>query len=352
MFEDHLRGWDGEEVVVHFDAPTQTWMFIGVHSTVLGPGMGGTRMKMYAEPADGLHDVLRLSQAMTLKQAVANLPYGGGKAVLGVPTVPPPGSSVRQEILLRYAALVDSLHGTYVTAADMNTGAPDMDVIGDRTTHVLGRSREQGGSGDPAPGTALGVFHGIRAAWRHASGSADLDGTVILVQGAGSVGDRLADHLAETGADVLIADVDEGRAEKTADRVGGAVVEPESVVGTACDVFAPCAAGSVLTPETIPRLACRVVAGAANNQLGTAEDAALLAQRGILYAPDYVINAGGVIQLIGLEDHGWDEAELERNLATIGDTLRQLFREADEAGITPAAAAERLAAQRIAAKRA
>ena len=349
VFEDLLASWDGEELVTRFDGPTETWMFIGVHSTVLGPAMGGTRMKAYPTPGDGLSDVLRLSQAMTFKQAAAHLPYGGGKAVLAVPTVPPPGSSARREILLRYAALVDSLHGTYVTAADMNTGAPDMDVIGERTTHVLGRSRERGGSGDPAPGTALGVFHGVRAAWRRASGSADLDGTVILVQGAGSVGDRLADHLAEAGADVLIADVDEGRAEKTADRVGGTVVEPESVIGTACDVFAPCAAGSVLTPETIPRLACRVVAGAANNQLRTAEDAALLAQRGILYAPDYVINAGGVIHLAGYETLWWDEARMRARLAGIGETLAGIFGTADAERITTVEAADRLALARLAA---
>jgi leucine dehydrogenase len=169
------------------------------------------------------------------------------------------------------------------------------------------------------------------------------------VQGAGSVGDRLADHLAEAGADVLIADVDEGRAEKTADRVGGAVVEPESVVGTACDVFAPCAAGSVLTPETIPRLACRVVAGAANNQLGTAEDAALLAQRGILYAPDYVINAGGVIHLAGYETLGWDEARMRARLAVIGETLAGIFGTADAERITTVEAADRLAFARLAA---
>jgi leucine dehydrogenase len=350
-FDDLLADWDGEEVVVRFDGATQTWMFIGVHSTVLGPGMGGTRMKTYAEPADGLRDVLRLSRAMTFKQAAADLPYGGGKAVLAVPSVPPPGSTARHEVLLRYAALVDSLHGTYVTAADMNTGAPDMDVIGERTTHVLGRSRDRGGAGDPAPGTALGVFHGIRSAWRHASGSADLDGVVVLVQGVGSVGDRLADHLADAGATVLVADVDAGRAEKTAERVDGVVVEADSVIETACDVFAPCAAGAVLTPETIPRLACRVVAGAANNQLGREEDAVLLAQRDILYAPDYVINAGGVIHLAGYETLGWDEAMMRARLAGIGETLAGIFETADADGITTAEAADRLALARLAAGR-
>ncbi len=349
VFEDLLAGWDGEEVVVRFDGPTETWMFVGVHSTALGPGMGGTRMKAYAAPGDGLGDVLRLSQAMTFKQAAANLPYGGGKAVLAAPSVPAQGSSARREILLRYAGLVDSLRGTYVTAADMNTGAPDMDIIGERTTHVLGRSRDRGGSGDPASGTALGVFHGIRAAWRHESGSADLDDVVVLVQGAGSVGDRLADHLAEAGANVLVADVDGGRAGKTAERVGGAIVEADAVVGAVCDVFAPCATGGVLTPDTIPRLACRVVAGAANNQLGDVGDAALLARRGILYAPDYVINAGGVIHLAGYETLGWDEAMMHARLAGIGETLAGIFATADAEGITTAEAADRLALARLAA---
>src|SRR5436309_1234834 len=300
-------------------------MFVGVHSTVLGPAMAGTRMKAYSAPGDGLGDVLRLSQAMTFKQAAAHLPYGGGKAVLAVPNVPPPGSSARREILLRYAALVDSLHGTYVTAADMNTGAPDMDVIGERTNHVLGRSRDRGGAGDPAPGTALGVFHGIRSTWRHVSGSPDLAGVRVLIQGTGSVGDRLADHLHEAGATVLAADVDPARAEKTAERVGGSVVDADAVIGTACDVYAPCATGAVLTPNTIPELACRVVAGAANNQLGEPEDAALLQRRGILYAPDYVINAGGVIHLAGYETLGWDDAMMQARLAGIGETLLQLY---------------------------
>jgi leucine dehydrogenase len=322
-------------------------MFVGVHSTVLGPAMGGTRMKIYTQPEDGLRDVLRLSAAMSYKQAAAGVPYGGGKAVLAVPEVPPPGSSERRTLLLRYAALVDSLHGTYVTAADMNTAAPDMDVIGERTGHVLGRSRERGGAGDPAPGTALGVFHGIRSTWRYVTGSPELSGVRVLIQGVGSVGDRLADHLEEAGAIVLAADVDRARAEKTAERVGGSVIDADDVIGTACDVYTPCATGAVLTSDTIPRLACRVVAGAANNQLGEPDDAALLQQRGILYAPDYVINAGGVIHLAGYETLGWDDAMMQARLAGIGETLLQLYRTSEDEGITTAEAADRLARARI-----
>ena len=202
-FEELIHDWDGEQVVVHHDEPTSSWMFVGVHSTVLGPAMGGTRLKSYAAPADALDDVLRLSNAMTWKHAAAGMPYGGGKAVLAVPEVPARGTSERRALLLRYADLVESLHGTYVTAADMNTGETDMDTIGERTSHVLGRSRANGGSGDPGAATARGVFHGIEATVKRAFGSDDLGGRSVLVQGLGSVGSKLAEHLHEAGAALL-----------------------------------------------------------------------------------------------------------------------------------------------------
>jgi leucine dehydrogenase len=346
-FEELLRDWDGEQVATRFDEPTDTWFFVGVHSTVLGPAMGGTRMKPYPSAEDALHDVLRLSSAMTVKQAAADVPYGGGKAVLAVPEVPPKGSPARRGLLLRYAAFVDSLHGTYVTAADMNTGQGDMDVIGEVTTHVLGRSPERGGSGDPAVGTALGVFHGIRATCAEAFGSDDLAGRSVLVQGCGAVGDRLATHLDEAGASLLLADVDPGRAEATARRVGGKTVDAGDVIGTACEVYAPCATGAVLSADTIPRLACAAVAGAANNQLATAEDGDRIGDAGITYAPDYIVNGGGVISLAGLETLGWDRATLDARLAGIADTLARVFADARATGISTAAAADRLARARL-----
>jgi glutamate dehydrogenase/leucine dehydrogenase len=343
VFEDLLRRWDGEEAVIHFDEPSGAWMFVCVHSTALGPAGGGTRMRVYAQPADGLADAMRLSQAMTVKMAVAGAERGGGKAVLAVPELPT--GDARRKLLLRYGELVASLGGTYRTAGDMNIAPADLDIVRERCQWVYGTT---GASGNSGRGTAIGVLHGIRAAVEHVFGSPDLTGRSVLVQGAGSVGQDLARLLEAEGATVLVSDIDEARAAEA----GGAVVPARDALTTDCDVYSPCAVGGTLNAETIPALRCRIVAGSANNQLAVPEDAQRLHDRGILYAPDYVINAGGVIQLIGLEDHGWDEAELERNLATIGDTLRQLFREADEAGITPAAAAERLAAQRIAAKRA
>jgi glutamate dehydrogenase/leucine dehydrogenase len=343
VFEDLLRRWDGEEAVIHFDEPSGAWMFVCVHSTALGPAGGGTRMRVYEQPADGLADAMRLSQAMTVKMAVAGAERGGGKAVLAVPELPT--GDARRKLLLRYGELVASLGGTYRTAGDMNIAPADLDIVSERCQWVYGTT---GASGNSGRGTAIGVLHGIRAAVEHVFGSPDLTGRGVLVQGAGSVGQDLARLLEAEGATVLVSDIDEARAAEA----GGAVVPARDALTTDCDVYSPCAVGGTLNAETIPALRCRIVAGSANNQLAVPEDAQRLHDRGILYAPDYVINAGGVIQLIGLEDHGWDEAELERNLATIGDTLRQLFREADEAGITPAAAAERLAAQRIAAKRA
>ena len=349
MWEELLRGWDGEEIVVRYDDPTRAWFFVGVHSTVLGPAMGGTRLKAYGAPADALLDVIRLSGAMTLKQAAANLPYGGGKAVLAVSEVPPPGSDARHELLRRYASMVESLGGTYVTAADMNTGQGDMDVVGEHTGFVLGRSKAQGGSGDPAPSTALGVFHGIVASVRRRFGDPDLIGRSVLVQGVGAVGGRLIELLRDAGATLLVSDVDRARARAAAGAVGGRVVEPDEAIGSVCDVFAPCASGSVLNADTIAQLRCTIVAGAANNQLGISEDAERLREAEILHAPDFVINAGGVIHLAGYERLGWDEATVTSRLAGIGATLERVYDEADRDGLTTVAVAERLAAERLAA---
>ena len=346
-FEDVLDAWDGEQVVLHRDRPTSSWMLIGVHSTVRGPAMGGTRLRSYGRPEEALDDVLRLSGAMTLKQAAADLPFGGGKAVIAVPEVPEPGTDERKALLLAYAGLVDSLHGTYVTAADMNTSESDMDVIGETTPHVLGRSRSKGGAGDPGAATAIGVFHGIQAAVTHWFGSADLGGHSVLVQGLGSVGGRLAEHLHEAGANLLVSDVDEVRASAVADEIGAKVIGPEDMTSTECDVFAPCATGKVFTPATIPTLKCRIVAGAANNQLGSSEDGERLREAGILYAPDYVVNAGGVIHLAGREALGWDELMVAERLRGIGDTLIEVFLAAEREGISTAAAADRLARARL-----
>jgi len=342
MFEDLLQAWDGEEAVIRYDAESGAWMFVCIHSTALGPGGGGTRLRVYPTPADGLADAMRLSGAMTRKFAAADIPRGGGKAVLAVPELPT--GDARRTLLLRYGDLVAALGGTYRTAGDMNISPADLDIVAERCPWVYGTT---GKGGNSARGTAIGTLHAIHATVAHAFGSSDLDGVRVLVQGAGAVGADLVRLLRAGGAAVLVSDVDEARAVAT----GATVVAADEVIGTECDVYSPCAVGGTLNAETIPRLRCRAVAGCANNQLAAPEDGDRLHEAGILYAPDYVVNAGGVIQLVGLEDLGWTEDELEEGLARIGDTLRTLFRAASDDGITPAAAAERLAAERVAAAR-
>ena len=344
VFEELLQGWDGEEAVIRYDPESGAWMFVCVHSTALGPAGGGTRLRVYAQPGDGLADAMRLSGAMTRKMAVAGLPYGGGKAVLAVPRLPE--GAPRRQLLLRYGRLVSSLGGTYRTAGDMNITPDDLDVVAETCAWVFGSNAHGGNSGY---GTARGVLHGIHASVEHIFGSPDLDGRSVLVQGVGAVGRDLARFLAEAGARVLVADVDEGAAQRVAGAVGAEVVPAGDVLATECDVYSPCAIGGTLSAETIPALGCRIVAGSANNQLVELADAERLHAATILYAPDYVINAGGVVQLIGTEELGWDAEELERNLARIGETLRRLYDDSDALGVTPAVAAERLAAERVAA---
>ena len=339
-FEALLAGWEGEHAVVRHDADSGAWIFVCVHSTVLGPAGGGTRMRVYPAPADGLADAMRLSGAMTWKMAGAGMPRGGGKAVLAVPELPT--GEARKRLLRRYGELVASLGGSYRTAGDMNISPADLDVVAETCPWVYGTTGRGGNSGR---GTARGGLHANRATVEHVFGSPDLAGRRVLVQGAGAVGAVLARELADAGAHVLVSDLDESRAAAT----GCETVSPEAVLETKVDVYSPCAVGGTLNADSIPRLACRAVAGCANNQLAEPEDAERLHERGILYAPDYIVNAGGIIQLIGLEDEGWDEAQLEARLAGIGDTLRTLFAESGTDGITPAEAADRLVRRRLSA---
>jgi leucine dehydrogenase len=344
-FEELLESWDGETALIHRDRESGAWIFVCLHSTRLGPAGGGTRMNVYDTPAEALLDAMRLSGAMTQKLAVAGLPFGGGKAVIAVPEIP--SGEERRALFLRYGDLVASLGGTFRTSSDMNTGESDMDVIGERTEYVFGRSSEAGGSGNPAPATAVGVYHGIRASLAHVFGSDDLEGRMVVVQGAGAVGSPLAEQLASAGASVLVADIDPARADAVADRVGGAALPADQLYETDCDVYAPCAVGGTLSVETVPRLRCRIVAGSANNQLAEPEAAELLHARGILYAPDYVINAGGAIAIVGLEQLGWSKSKLDTALAQIGETLREIYARADARGISTAAAADVLAEERL-----
>jgi leucine dehydrogenase len=311
----------------------------------LGPAAGGTRLKVYDTPVEGLRDAMRLSAGMTAKLAVADLGLGGGKAVLAVPEIP--AGDERRALLGRYADMVASLGGSFITSSDVGTGETDMDLIAERTEHVFGRSQANGGAGDPGPFTAVGVFHGIKSSVTRVFGSDDLSGRTVLVQGVGNVGRALAELLGRDGALILVADVDGRRAEEVAGLVGGSTVQADRAIAAECDVYAPCALGATLSAESVPQLGCRIVAGSANNQLAEPRAAELLRAAGILYAPDYVINAGGAIAINFLEINGRSQAEVDAALARIGDTLTEIYSRADAEGITTAAAADALAASRL-----
>ena len=344
--EDLLATWDGESVSTHRDLKTGTWMFICIHSTRLGSAAGGTRMKHYPRMVDALADGMRLAEAMSLKFASVEFPHGGGKAVIALPTTEIPQGDARRRLLREYGAFINSLGGLYSAAPDMNTSALDMDVIAEVTPYVFCRTEAAGGSGDTAPDTAVGVLHGIRAACRHVFDSDDLSRRSILVQGAGGVGGHLIDLLMEADATVIATDVDVQRL-ATLRAKGIQVVASDSALATECDVLAPCAVGGIINLRSIPTLRCRVIAGGANNQLETAEDADRLRERGIVYAPDFVINAGGVLHGGGLEEQHWTREVLDARLAGVGDAVYEILQRAERDGISTDAAARRIAVARI-----
>ncbi len=294
-----------------------------------------------------MRDALRLSRAMTYKSAVAGLPLGGGKGVIMLRggAIDP---EVRRTALEDFGDTVDRLGGDYVTAEDVGTSAADMEVIAERTPHVKGLSREHGGSGDPSPYTALGVVTAIEVACERAFGSPSLEGRSVALAGLGHVGAHIAQRLADAGAELLVADVDE-RAREVAERLGARWVSPQEALTAPVDVYAPCALGGVLDDETVPALRCRVVAGAANNQLAEDRIADLLNARGILWAPDFVANAGGIVNIsVELADGDYDAERAERRVRGIGDTLRRVFDDAASMNATPLTAAMELARRNLA----
>jgi leucine dehydrogenase len=306
-------------------------------------------MWVYDDSRSALRDVLRLSRAMTFKAAVADLPQGGGKGVIMLDPSVRLTPRRRQAALLDFADTVEMLHGHYITAEDVGTSSRDMDVVAQRTRHVAGLPRSRGGGGDPSPLTALGVEHAIRACGERAFSTASLRGRSICVIGLGHVGSRVLRRCARAGARLVAADVVTSR-RSLAEHVGARWVSPERALEAKVDVLVPCALGGVLNDESVPRLRCRVIAGAANNQLSRDGIADLLADRGILWAPDFVVNAGGLIN-IAVELSGYDAALARRRVRAIGDTLREIFTDAEASGVTPLAAAMRRAAQRLDAAR-
>lgn len=337
---------DYEQVVQARDEASALHAIIAVHNTVLGPALGGMRMLPYSSTDEALTDVLRLSKGMTYKSAVANTGLGGGKCVvIGDP------AKVKSEALFRnIGRFVNSLEGRYITAEDMNIGIPDLEIVQQETKYVSGLSREAGSSGNPSPYTAYGCLVGVRATCKEAFGSADLTGRHVLVQGVGAVGGRLAVLLKEAGAQVTICDINDARVADLQAEHGFQVVDDETHLDVACDVYAPCARGAGVNDETIPMLKCKAIAGCANNILLEPRHAQVLRERGILYAPDYVINAGGIINVsLEVKPEGYNEKRAMELIDRIGDNLAQVYAISKRDDIPTNEAAARLAEERLAA---
>jgi leucine dehydrogenase len=335
---------DFEQVVVRKGERSGCTVAVAVHSTRLGPALGGARLWHYPDPEDAVADARRLAAAMTMKAAAAALDIGGGKGVLAAPPGPPPTGDLRRAMLLDFGDLVESLGGAYVTAEDVGTGAADMAVIAECTEHVVGLDVARGGSGDPSPVTALGVVAAIRACVARRLGSDELRGLSACVIGLGHVGGRVAELLAAEGAELTISDLDPAR-RSDAPR-GSRWIEPEAAILTSCDVLIPCALGGVIGAAEARQLRTAIVCGAANNVLTSNDVAAELAARGILFAPDFIANAGGLISVYG-ELRGLDHERAIELAGEIEGTMARILEIAEERAITPLAAAEELARARL-----
>jgi valine dehydrogenase (NAD+) len=333
---------DPEELVVVHDRDSGLHAAVSIQSTVLGPALGGCRFHPYDSAVEAIDDAVRLGRAMTAKASLAGLDLGGGKAVI----IGDPAYDRTEAVILAFGRLVEQLGGRYITAEDVGTTTADMDLVGTETTHVVGRSTAHGGAGDPSDDTAAGVFEAMQATIAHLDGTGDLADRRIVVLGVGKVGRPLVARLVDAGADVVVADVDPVAVAAAHDRYGVDVVAPDLAHLQRCDVFAPCALGGIIGSTTVAHLRCRAVVGSANNQLVEPADADRMADCGILYAPDYVVNAGGLIHVAD-ELHGFDPARVADRIAGIGVTLRALFAEAERDGVTPSTAADRLARRRI-----
>lgn len=342
--------WDEHELVqVVHDRKSGLNAIIALHSTHLGPGAGGTRFWHYARPESAMRDALRLSRGMSYKNAMAGLPMGGGKAVVMLDAK----GAKTPAMLSAFGDAVDALGGRYVTAEDVGASEADMVAIAARTQHVCGLPADEGDAGgDPGPFTAMGIYHGIKAAVAHRLGRNTMAGVHVALQGCGSVGGGVARLLAKDGATLTVADIDERKARALANQVDGKAVSADAIMGTACDVFSPNALGAILDEEGIARLDCAIVAGGANNQLARRRDGEALAARGILYAPDYVINAGGIINvsleyLCRRQGEPCDLNEVRRRIAQIPGRLNDIWRESEESGLGADLVADRMAQKLI-----
>lgn len=335
-----------ERVVFCHDARTGLKAIIAIHSTALGPAAGGTRLWSYASDGEALHDVLRLAQGMSYKNAMAGLKFGGGKAVI----IKTPDFVGSDALYQRYGEFIDELNGAYVTAEDVGMTVDIMEQIARKTKYVAGLARQEGqAGGDPSPKTSFGIFKGIEAAVRFKVGKDSVDGLTIAVQGVGHVGYYLCKFLHEAGAKLVVADIDNSRVKRIADEFGGRGVALDDILSQQVDVVAPCALGAIINEQSIPQLQSTIVAGGANNQLEHLEDGQRLHDAGVLYAPDYVINGGGIINVACEYYRDATDEEVWEQVAAIGPRLTGIFEESAATGVPTNVVADRQAQKIIAA---
>lgn len=331
-----------ETVTFVSDAVTGLRAIVAIHNTSRGPALGGCRMYSYRSEEDALRDVLRLSRGMTYKAAAANLALGGGKAVI----IGDPRELKTPALMRAMGRAVDALGGRYITAEDVGTTVADFAEVRKETRYVVGLPTELGGSGDPSPTTALGVYYGLFAAVSHRLGHDDFAHLTVAVQGLGNVGWHLCQLLAQSGARLIVSDVDDARVARAVATFAARACEPRQIYDAEAEIFAPCALGAIINGDTLPRMKFSIIGGAANNQLAHDELGDVLRARGILYAPDFVINAGGMMR-VASERTGFDQARVDRQVEGIGDTLRDIFERSESEGIPTQRAAMQLAEERL-----
>lgn len=338
----YMETYDYEQLVFCQDKESGLKAIICIHDTTLGPALGGTRMWTYESEEAAIEDALRLAKGMTYKNAAAGLNLGGGKTVI----IGDPRKDKNEAMFRAFGRYIQGLNGRYITAEDVGTTVADMDLIHEETDFVTGISPAFGSSGNPSPVTAYGVFRGMKAAAMEAFGSDSLEGKVVAVQGVGNVAYTLCRYLHEEGAQLIVTDINKEAVARAVEEFGATAVDPNEIYSVACDIYAPCALGATINDDTIPKLKAKVVAGAANNQLKEARHGDILHEMGIVYAPDYVINAGGVINVAD-ELYGYNRDRAMKKVETIYDNIERVIDISKRDGIPTYVAADRLAEERI-----
>ncbi|MCP1494194.1 leucine dehydrogenase [Peribacillus frigoritolerans] len=339
----YLEKYDYEQLLFCQDKQSGLKAIIAIHDTTLGPALGGTRMWTYASEEDAIEDALRLSRGMTYKNAAAGLNLGGGKTVI----IGDPRKDKNEEMFRAFGRYIQGLNGRYITAEDVGTTVEDMDLIHEETDFVTGISPAFGSSGNPSPVTAYGVYRGMKAAAKEAFGTDSLEGKVIAVQGVGNVSYNLCRHLHEEGAKLIVTDINKESVARAVESFGATAVNPDEIYGVDCDIYAPCALGAVINDQTINQIRAKVIAGAANNQLKESVHGDQIHEKGIIYAPDYVINAGGVINVAD-ELLGYNRERALKKVETVYDTIERVIEIAKRDQIPTYKAADRMAEERIA----